>query len=196
MPLLRSAWRISALAVASVALLGAARAPVAQAAPCDPPIVNPVACENTKQGNPPSEWDVSGAGSASIQGFATDISVDQGGLIQFKVDTDARAYHLDIYRMGYYGGQGARKIATVQPLAALPQNQPACVSNGTTGLIDCGNWAISASWSVPADAVSGIYFAKIVRDDGTAGSSHIVFIVRDDDGRSDMLFQTSDTTWQ
>ena len=55
---------------------------------------------------------------------------------------------------------------------------------------------MSATWTVPGDAVSGIYIAKLVREDGTAGSSHMVFVVRDDDGRSDLLFQTSDTTWQ
>ena len=49
---------------------------------------------------------------------------------------------------------------------------------------------------MPADAVSGIYFARLVRTDGTAGASHVFFVVRDDDGGSDMLFQTSDTTWQ
>jgi hypothetical protein len=49
---------------------------------------------------------------------------------------------------------------------------------------------------VPADATSGIYFAKLVRDDGTPGASHVVFIVRADAGRSDILFQTSDTTWE
>ena len=32
--------------------------------------------------------------------------------------------------------------------------------------------------------------------DDTGGASHIVFVVRDDDGDSDLLFQTSDTTWQ
>ena len=116
--------------------------------------------------------------------------------MQFKIDTPATAYHLDIYRMGYYGGDGARKVATVQPSVPLPQSQPACDNDTTTGLIDCGNWAVSASWDVPADATSGIYFAKLVRDDGTAGSSHIVFVVRDDAGRSDILFQTSDTTWE
>src|SRR4029077_830273 len=31
---------------------------------------------------------------------------------------------------------------------------------------------------------------------GTTGASHIVFVVRDDAGHSDLLFQTSDTTWQ
>ena len=65
-----------------------------------------------------------------------------------------------------------------------------------TGLIDCGNWAQSASWAVPADATSGIYFAKLVREGGVTGASHVVFVVRDDDGASDVLFQTSDTTWQ
>src|SRR5664279_5528441 len=82
-------------------------APAANAAPCDAPVANPVLCENTKTGNPASEWDVSGAGSASIQGFATDISVNHGTTVHFKIDTLATSYRLDIYRMGYYGGNGA-----------------------------------------------------------------------------------------
>ena len=65
--------------------------------------------------------------------------------VSFKVDTAATAYRLDIYRMGYYGGQGARKIATVRPSAGLPQNQPDCLTTAATGLVDCGNWAVSAS---------------------------------------------------
>ena len=74
----------------------------------------------------------------------------QGETVHFKIDTDASRYQLDIYRMGYYGGDGARKVATVQPTSA-PQTQPACLTNAATGLIDCGNWAESASWAVPAD---------------------------------------------
>jgi hypothetical protein len=183
------------LALCALALSGAF-AERASAAPCDPPIANAIACENSKPGNPPSEWDVSGSGDSSIQGFATDISVDQGQTVSFKVDTPSSDYRLDIYRMGYYGGQGARKVATVQPSASLPQSQPSCLSQAATGLIDCGNWAQSASWAVPSDAVSGIYFAKLVREDVSSGGSHILFIVRDDDGHSNLLFQTSDTTWQ
>jgi large repetitive protein len=168
----------------------------ALAGPCDPPVLNPIVCENSKPGNPASEWDISGAGASSIQGFATDISVNQGETVHFKVDTDASAYRLDIYRLGYYGGMGARKIATVRPSVPLPQLQRDCLTDASTGLIDCGNWAESASWTVPADATSGIYIAKLVRESGASGASHIVFIVRDDDGGSDLLFQTSDTTWQ
>ena len=160
---------------------------------------NPVVAENCLTGNPSTEWEVSGgsdaAGDPTIQGFATDISVNLGGTVNFKINTPATAYRLDIYRMGYYAGNGARKIATVTPTATLPQSQPACLTNSATGLIDCGNWAVSASWDVPANATSGIYFARVVRTD-TGGSSHIVFIVRNDASHSDLIFQTSDTSWQ
>ena len=186
---------LTALAVGTLLAVLAAPAS-AQTGPCAAPITNPIACENSKPGNPASEWDVSGSGSTSIQGYATAISVDQGQTVSFKVSTPSSDYRLDIYRLGYYGGQGARRVTTVQPSATLPQNQPACTEQAATGLVDCGNWGVSASWAVPADAVSGIYLAKLVREDGTTGTSHIAFVVRDDDGNSDLLFQTSDTTWQ
>ena len=159
---------------------------------------NAIVAENCQSGTPQSVWDVSGgdaAGDPSIQGFATDISVNQGGTVTFKVNTTASAYQLDIYRMGYYGGNGAHLVTTVLPSAHLPQAQPACLSDSTTGLLDCGNWAVSASWTVPANATSGIYFARVWRAD-TGGASHIVFIVRNDASHSDLLFQTSDTSWQ
>ncbi len=146
-------------------------------------------------GAPASQWDVAGAGDDSIQGFATQFSIDVGQTVHFKVDTDAPAYTIDIYRMGYYGGDGARLIASFSPSAVLPQTQPACISDADTGLVDCGNWSESASWAVPADAVSGVYIAKLTRSD-TGGASHVPFVVRDDASHSDLLFQTSDTTWQ
>ena len=154
---------------------------------------NPIVCENNLTGNLPSEWDISGAGDASIQGFATDISVNKGDTVHFKINSTASAYRLDIYRLGYYGGMGARKVATIPNVTG--RNQAACLTNNTTFLVDCGNWAESATWTVPATAVSGIYIAKLSRSD-TGGKSHIVFVVRDDASTSDLLFQTSDTTWQ
>ncbi|MDA8413282.1 MAG: Ig-like domain-containing protein, partial [Desulfobacteraceae bacterium] len=156
---------------------------------------NAIEAENCKAGNPSSEWDIIGAGDQSIQGFATDISVNKGETVHFKVDTKASGYRVDIYRIGYYGGLGARKMATVNPSVSLPQTQPACISDSATKLTDCGNWSESASWVVPANAVSGVYIARLVRTD-TGGASHIIFIVRDDTGNSDILFKTSDTTWQ
>jgi Domain of unknown function (DUF4082)/Bacterial Ig-like domain/Bacterial Ig domain len=188
----------SVIAMAALCLLGAGLATGSAGGAVDPcaPLINPVACENSKPGTPKSTWDVSGAGTSTIQGFATNISVNRGQTVQFKIKTPATAYRLDVYRMGYYGGNGARLVATVAPSAALPQTQPACANHAATGLIDCSNWKVSASWAVPSTAVSGIYFAKLVRTDGTAGSSHVFFVVRNDASTSPLLFQTSDTTWE
>ena len=156
---------------------------------------NPVQCENALPGNPATEWDISGSGDPTIQGFATDTSVQAGSTIRFKIATDASAYSIDIFRIGYYQGKGARKVAAVAPSSALPQPQPPCITDATTGLYDCGNWQESASWPVPGDSTSGVYIARLVRAD-TGGASHIIFVVRNDASTSNIVFQTSDSTWQ
>jgi hypothetical protein len=159
---------------------------------------NAIVEENSKQGSDSSEWDLAGpnAGDTTIQGFATDISVNRGETVRFKIDTIANSYSIMIYRLGSYGGKGARLIGNGIITATLPQTQPPCDYDSTTKTTDCGNWGESASWSVPPDAVSGIYIAKLTNTASSSGSSHIVFIVRDDSSSSDLLFQTSDTTWQ
>jgi hypothetical protein len=170
--------------------------PAVAAGPCGPPVVSVIACENTLAGDAPSDWQVGGAGDPSIQGFGTSMSVNLGETITFKINTVASAYHLDILRMGYYQGNGARKVvAGLRPTATVPQSQPACLTDPTSGLIDCGNWRVSASWAVPSTAVSGVYLAHLVRDD-TGGSSLIPFVVRNDASTSDVVAQTSDETWQ
>lgn len=157
---------------------------------------NPIVAENLLPGSPPSEWQVSGAGDTTLQGFATDISVNEGQTISFKIDDTSNApYHIDIYRLGYYGGMGARKVATISSSSTKDQVQPAGLTDSSTGLLDCGNWAVSASWAAPSDATSGIYIARLVRDD-TGGASQIPFVVRNDASHSDILYQTSDTTWE
>src|SRR5690242_5069913 len=180
-----------ALALAATTLLLAVF-PAAGLAAC----ANPVACENALPGSAPSAWQVSGSGDSTIQGYATSMSVNVGGTIRFKVKSTASAYHIDIYRLGYYQGNGARlQQANVRPTASLPQTQPACLTDSATGLIDCGNWGVSASWTVPSTAVSGVYIARLIRDDN-GGASQIPFVVRDDAAHSDMLVRTSDSTWQ
>ena len=195
---------------------------------------NDIVQENLLPGDPPTEWDINGWGDPTIQGFGHDISINRGETIFFKIKTDSTDYRIDIYRMGYYGGMGARRVDTVKPSVKLPQHQPEGLRDATTYLYDCGNWEISASWGAPSDATSGIYFARLVRQDsdptgwradnsqegpaeeplasphayGALGygrlanalreprASHIYFVVRHDEGDSDILFQTSDTTWQ
>ncbi|MGW4665037.1 DUF4082 domain-containing protein [Streptosporangium sandarakinum] len=175
---------------------GADRSADRFAAQADCPPTSEICLENSLPGNPYSEWNVPGAGSSNIQGYPVQMSVNKGETAQFKVATPATAYRMDIYRVGYYGGMGARKITTIRPSVPLPQTQPACLNDAATGLIDCGNWSVSASWAVPGDAVSGVYLANMVREDGVSGVSQLIFVVRDDSGGSDLLVQTADATWQ
>jgi len=190
-----------ALLIAVLALL-AIHPATSRADACTPPVANAIACENSKPGTPQAQWMVNGIGDPTIQGFATAMSVDVGDTESFKVKSQTTDYHVDVYRLGYYDGAGAR---LVQPdiVPSDPSGQPDCMmpdadSANPTGLVDCGNWHTSLSWSVPADAVSGVYIARLQRDDGggTTGASVIPFVVRNDADASDMVFETSDETWE
>jgi hypothetical protein len=173
------------------ALLVLGAAPAASQAACS----NPVACENQLQGADPSTWQIDGAGDPTIQGFATSMSVNKGATIGFKIKSATTNYHIDILRLGYYGGDGARIWASNLTPTGSSNTSTACQTFSSSGLIDCGNWAVSRTWTVPSNAVSGVYIAHLVRND-TGGSSHITFVVRDDSSHSDVVLQTSDATWQ
>src|SRR6266478_3808053 len=185
---------LSALATLLLAFLVFSFLPPVAFATCGSP-KNAIEAENCLQGTPSSQWYIQGVGSPNIQGFTTDIGVNAGQTISFKISTNAASYRIDIYRLGYYQGNDGRFITSISPSAHLPQIQPACLTDSAAGLIDCGNWGISASWTVPSTATSGFYFARLVRPDtGEVGA--IMFVVRNDSSHSDILEQASDTTWQ
>jgi len=191
----RSPVRSLLAALSAVGLILGLTVVVAPAAVAATPCTNEIACENLLPGTPQSQWDIVGAGDASIQGFATQMSVNRGSTVQFKIKTDASSYTIQIFRLGYYQGNGARKIADVTPSGPLPRVQPNCMSNAATEIFDCGNWSVSASWAVPSTAVSGVYIARLFRADKN-DVSQIPFIVRNDASTSQVVFQTSDSTWQ
>ena len=83
--LLRGLAAVLVLTLLSLGLpVPAARAAVT----CD----NPVACENLLPGTPQSVWD-DGKDDPSILGYATQMSVNVGSTIAFKVKTDASLHH-------------------------------------------------------------------------------------------------------
>ena len=169
------------------------------------PSMNAIQCENAQPGTPiadsPMSIPYTSTGDPTIQGFATEMSVNVGDTVDFKVDAPTiSSWHINIFRMGYYQGLGAREWASnILPSVSLPQSQPPCEVNPgggqNTGLIDCGNWAVSASWQVPTYAVSGLYIALLVRAD-TGGVSEVPFVVTDSSSSAPIVYQTSDATWE
>src|SRR3954462_6569864 len=82
---------------------------------------NPIACENLLPGAAPTEWNIAEPGDSSILGLATPTSVGIRDTVRFKIKSSALAYHIDIFRAGWYQGNGARKVASgIIPFAQLP----------------------------------------------------------------------------
>jgi len=61
---------------------------------------NVIEAENCLPGNPTTDWYIDGNGSSNIEGFTSDMSVNVGQTVFFKIQTNASAYTIDIYRMG------------------------------------------------------------------------------------------------
>ena len=105
---------------------------------------NNIATENALPGNPKSEWDITGAGDTTIQGFATLMSANKGSPVNFKITTDAGVqFTINIYRLGYYQGNGARLVANLGTFSGIKQSP--CFYQPATGLLDCGNWVSQAT---------------------------------------------------
>lgn len=158
---------------------------------------NPVVVENRKPGT--LDWMLTETRTHAvealrcpwIEGFCSCQSVSAGGKVEFFVSTDPAAeFHVQIFRLGWYGGKGGRHMKTLGPYQGKAQPVP---EHGEKRVRIC-QWEPCAALDVPGDWLSGVYLAKLIL---TAGGpqSYIIFIVRDH-RRAALLFQCSDHTWQ
>jgi hypothetical protein len=154
--------------------------------------------ENSLEGAEPLEWigrpslmewiKVDDEGKRKVRwrettlwAFTTDISYNRGSTVQFKIASEDE-YSLSIFRLGYYGGRGARHIATFNSLP--PALQPNWRVWG-----DCSNWHVVLNWTIPTNARSGVFLTKLQYLRWGGGHSFALFIVRSDDHAGDVLFQ-------
>jgi hypothetical protein len=131
-----------------------------------------------------------------IEGYASAASINRGEEISLYVNTVDSQYAIDIFRMGWYDGAGAKRMLPTIVNAGHPQPIPS--PDPETGLVEC-RWTdpyILQTTNATADAwPSGIYLARLTALT-TGSQSYIVFVVRDDARPSDILLQASVTTWQ
>jgi hypothetical protein len=134
--------------------------------------------------------------SPGIEGYASRQSLAAGEKIDFMVSASPPAdFTIDVFRMGYYGGRGARRMAQLGPFHGKVQPLPPV---GPRRVREC-RWEPAASLTIPADWPSGVYLGRLSRvpesDGRNPWQSFTIFIVRDD-RPADVLFQCSDNTWQ
>lgn len=152
--------------------------------------------ENAKPGT--STWQLTNpAMNHEIEGYASSTSVDRGGQIRLFVNTSDATYTMDVFRTGWYGGAGGRQVAGPIIRSGVSQVIPA---PGAAGLIEC-DWLDPHVLTVPNDPsdpthwASGIYLVKLTGNQ-SGKQGYIIFVVRDDARPSDLLFQSSVTTFQ
>ena len=153
---------------------------------------NAIQIENAKPGT--SSWnDFSAiATQDAINGYGSKISVNHGDSIDLYVTTTAANFTIDIFRTGWYGGVGARLVASLGSFTGVHQAIPA--PDAVTGMVAATSWTKTTTLAIPSDWVTGVYLAKLTASNGN--KSFILFVVRNDGGTEPIMFQTSVTTAQ
>jgi hypothetical protein len=163
------------------------------------PSPNPITEENALPGT--SAWSSGTVEAGGLGGYASEISVIPGGELHLHVTAPTAArYRVEVYRLGWYQGLGARLLACVpscttdEPAALTP---PTALPDPATGYLDAG-WPVTDTVAVGSSWVSGEYLAKLVLTAGTpAGQvSYIPFVVREATPTSQILVQVPVNTWE
>lgn len=155
-----------------------------------PASANPVQDENARPGT--SAWQLANRSRGDIDGYASAESVNRGETLRFYVSTAEPKYTIEIFRLGWYGGSGGRRMTDAVEVDGRQQVVPS--PDPVTGLVEC-NWADPYTFTVPNDWVSGVFFVKLIAK-ASLRSNHIMFVVRDDARTADLLYQWSATTSQ
>src|SRR5262245_29383587 len=152
--------------------------------------LNRIQKENRQPGT--TEWQLTNpADNRQIEGYASLTSVPVGGNISLFVNTADATYSLTVYRMGWYGGEGGRRVLGPQTLNGVEQVTP--TADPTTGLIEC-HWTDPFTIHVPTSWMSGVYLVKL-HGDTTGKESYVIFTVRDS-RPAELVFQQSVTTYE
>lgn len=149
-----------------------------------------VTSENKLPGT--TAWQIQGSPPGEIAGYADHASAVVGDPVKLYVTTDATSFHVEAYRMGYYGGAGARLIWSSASTAGV--QEPDCPVDQTTNMVACDNWAPSLTFAVTSSFVPGDYLLKLVGSGGQA--SYVPLTVRDPESRATYLLENDIYTWQ
>jgi hypothetical protein len=162
-----------------------------------PQVANSVVQENQRPGT--RDWMLNNTRidpetryrSPWIEGYSSRRSVRAGDTITFHVSTNPPSpFTIDLYRTGYYDGDGGRLVKQLGEFQGAAQDDPPV---GEKRVRTC-QWPPCAELRIPDDWLSGVYLGKLTALDSGL-QSYVIFIVRDD-RPADFIFQCSDNTWQ
>ncbi len=126
-----------------------------------------------------------------IEGYCSHASAIAGETVRLYVSTNpASRFTIDVYRLGWYGGDGGRLMRQLGRFEGNMQTDPPVDAKR---LRNC-DWEAATELQIPGDWPSGVYVGKLTAEQG-GWQSYVTFVVRDD-RQADFMFQVSDFTWQ
>jgi hypothetical protein len=137
------------------------------------------------------------AGAIEIYASATDAV--PGDTVDLHVSTGTSArYRVAVYRLGWYQGFGARKVACSPgcDLSALGEPQPVPQPDGAGTVV--ANWPVTDEITIGDGWVSGLYAvrARLLSGPQAGSSATTYLVVRQPHSSSRMLVQIPTNTWQ
>lgn len=159
------------------------------------PYHNALEAENSLPGAAKAYW-ASGSTHPNIAGYTSAMSYSAGDTVDFKVDSQGVGFTVEVFRMGGYCYErfAARHQVT---LTGTPTSQPAPTIDSYGGTV-C-SWATNASWTIPVDAVPGVYRFNMLRSDNAGYIASGLFVVKSPKpaGKSSqVMLATAEFTWQ
>jgi hypothetical protein len=153
------------------------------------PAGNQVVLENRRPGT--AGWRITRLGpSEAIQGWTDQVSAANGERVRLYVSTTAGRFQVEAYRMGWYGGLGARLVWRSQPVVGRHQAPPT-LSPGTNMV--AARWRPSLTIAIGSDWPPGVYLLKLV---AASGQRYVPLTIRDDTSRAALAVMNAVTTWQ
>jgi hypothetical protein len=148
-----------------------------------------VAAENRRPGT--NGWRITHLGEDhAVQGWADRVSATNGDRVRLYVSTTAARFRVEAYRMGWYGGLGARLIWRSPSLPGRRQPPPTLTAG--TDMV-ATRWRPSLRLTIGTAWPPGVYLLKLV---AATGQRYVPLTVRDDRSRAALLVMDAVTTWQ
>ena len=156
---------------------------------------NPIQTENARPGT--TAWQSQDADETAIDGYASEASALPGDRLHFHVGTrPAARYHIEIYRLGWYGGAGARLLACIPAgcgFSRVGEPRPPGTP-GPGGIVRAG-WPVTDELTVPSDWTSGYLMVRFRTQSGRVWTTYVI-LREPPTHRSAILVQVPVNTWQ
>ena len=146
-----------------------------------------VTTENALPADP--EWQIGNVTYDAPTGWAGTTSAQCGDTVALHVAA-RRAYSVLAFRMGWYGGAGARLVWQSNLLPAV--SQPSATLSGVNTVE--APWSTTSTLQIGTGWVPGDYLLEL--RDVAGRASYVPLTIRDDGSTSALLVQDSVLTWQ